>query len=665
MRFVQALLAALAGLAALAHAKEAVVVPGANLVVDGIPPIPHSLADQVAPYTEFKPTAVVAWHPARRGLLVRRRARESNQLFFVPAPGAPLEQWTDLADAVGSASFQPKKGEFLVFEKGRGGDEVFQLFRLDLPSRTVTALTNDKERASFQAWNRAGDRFAYTSVDVDRHSTSRRAQTRLYLADPLKPQEAKLLASFDKAGIGNVRFAPGDRSLVYVERISANESNLWLLDLANGDKRRITPAQANAREKTAWTAARFARDGKSLFAISDQGTEYRRLVRIDLATLDVTPLTAHLDFDVESFAVSEKAGRIALVTNENGSSVLRFLELPTFKELPRPALVPGEISGVRFSGHDEDQDGTEGGGVELAMNIASARSPGDVYSYHLETKRLTRWTHGGSGGLSALDFVEPRLVKWKSFDGLEISGFLYAPDPAKHAGKRPVLISIHGGPAAQARPGFLGRNNYFVNELGIAILFPNVRGSSGFGKTFLALDDGMKREDAVKDIGALLDWINDQPALDARRVLVSGGSYGGYMALAVAAHYAERIAGAIDMVGISNFITFLTHTESYRRDLRRVEYGDERDPTMRAHFEKISPLNNAQRITKPLFVIHGRNDPRVPYTEAEQIVAQLKKQKTPVWFLMANDEGHGFAKKNNQDFQFLATILFMRETLLK
>jgi dipeptidyl aminopeptidase/acylaminoacyl peptidase len=201
--------------------------------------------------------------------------------------------------------------------------------------------------------------------------------------------------------------------------------------------------------------------------------------------------------------------------------------------------------------------------------------------------------------------------------------------------------------------------------LGIAMLFPNVRGSIGFGKTFVALDNGTKREDAVKDIGALLDWIKDQPGLDASRVLVTGGSYGGYMSLAVSTHYADRIAGAIDVVGISNFITFLTNTETYRRDLRRVEYGDERDPAMRAFFEKISPLNNAARITKPLFVIQGKNDPRVPYTEAEQIVSQLKKQKTPVWFLMANDEGHGFAKKSNQDFQFAATVMFLKETILK
>ena len=194
---------------------------------------------------------------------------------------------------------------------------------------------------------------------------------------------------------------------------------------------------------------------------------------------------------------------------------------------------------------------------------------------------------------------------------------------------------------------------------------PNVRGSSGFGKTFLSLDDGIKREDSVKDIGALLDWIALQPGLDPSRVMVSGGSYGGYMSLAVATHYADRIAGAIDVVGISSFVSFLQNTESYRRDLRRVEYGDERDPAMRDFLLRISPLTNAARITKPLFVVQGRNDPRVPYTEAEQIVAKVRANGTRVWYLRAENEGHGFARKDNADFQFYATVMFLRETLLK
>lgn len=268
------------------------------------------------------------------------------------------------------------------------------------------------------------------------------------------------------------------------------------------------------------------------------------------------------------------------------------------------------------------------------------------------------------GGLDAARFSEPELVRWKTFDGRTISGFLYKP-PARFAGRRPVLINIHGGPEGQSRPSFLGRSNYYINELGLAVIYPNVRGSTGYGKTFLKLDNEMLREDSVKDIGALLDWIPSRSDLDPERVMVTGGSYGGYMTLAVATHYDDRVRCALDVVGVSNFISFMERTEAYRRDLRRVEYGDERNPKIRAFFERIAPLNNAAKITKPLFVVAGKNDPRVPVQESEQMVATVRKNGTPVWWLMAQDEGHGFAKKKNQDYQFYATVMFIKEYLLK
>jgi dipeptidyl aminopeptidase/acylaminoacyl peptidase len=300
----------------------------------------------------------------------------------------------------------------------------------------------------------------------------------------------------------------------------------------------------------------------------------------------------------------------------------------------------------------------------VGFTVTAARSAGDVFSFDLKTNKLTRWTNGNNPALNTSGFVEPLLVQWKSFDGREISGFLYQP-PASFTGKRPVVVAIHGGPEAQAQAGFIGSYNYYVNELGIAVIFPNVRGSSGFGKTFLKLDNGKLREDSVKDIGALLDWIAAQPGLDAQKVLVRGGSYGGYMAYAVATNYSDRIAGTISIVGISNFVTFLERTESYRRDLRRAEYGDERDPAMRAFHEGIAPLNRAERIRRPLFAIAGRNDPRVPWTESEQIVATIRKSETPVWYLVANDEGHGFAKKDNNDWLLAACVEFTKAVLLK
>jgi dipeptidyl aminopeptidase/acylaminoacyl peptidase len=303
-------------------------------------------------------------------------------------------------------------------------------------------------------------------------------------------------------------------------------------------------------------------------------------------------------------------------------------------------------------------------GRDLGFELSSAHAPADVYSIDVATGRLERWTESETGGLDPAVFSEAELVRWKSFDGRTISGFLYKPDP-RFTGPRPVIIQIHGGPEGQSRPGFQGRSNYFLQELGVAMLYPNVRGSTGFGKSFVKLDNGVLREDSVKDIGALLDWIPTRADLDASRVMVTGGSYGGYMTLAVATHYDARIRCSLDVVGISNFVTFLQNTESYRRDLRRVEYGDERDPAMRAHLLAISPANHAQEITKPLFVVQGKNDPRVPWTESEQMVATVRKNGGPVWYLLANDEGHGFAKKKNQDFQLYATVAFIREYLLR
>ena len=658
--------AAAAATATATHAQF--LKPTDNLVIDGIPPISEALVAKVRAYTDFKPASIVAWHPTQSAVLMRTRLNNTLQLHLVSSPGMKPVPLTDFANAVSGASFEPKNGAYILFEKANGGDEVFQIFRLDLASKTVTPISDPTERASAPSWNRIGDRIIYTTTTIDRNNASRMPVTKLVMSDPLKPDTAKTIATFDGGRWFNFRFSPDDKTLVFSEYISANQSHLWTMNIASGEKRRVTPEKNAADVPVFYGPARFSRDGKKLFTTSDRGSEYRRLVMIDLATSDEKVLTPKLPHDVSEFSVSTRAKRIAFITNEDGASVLRFLDLNTLAELPRPALLPGEISGLRWKGGGEDDIGdadSSTAGGELAFNVTSARSPGDVYSWNIGTTKITRWTNSASPTLNPLDFVEPALVRWKSFDGLMISGFLYQPDAKKFPGKRPVLINIHGGPEAQARAGFIGRNNYMINESGFAMLYPNVRGSSGFGKTFLAMDNGVKREDSVKDIGALLDWIKEQPDLDAAKVLVMGGSYGGYMALAVSTNYSERIAGAIDVVGISNWVTFLTNTESYRRDLRRVEYGDERDPEMRKFLEAISPLNNAGKIKKPLFVIQGRNDPRVPYTEAEQIVAQLKKQNTPVWFLMANDEGHGFAKKSNSDFLFYAQIKFIEQNLLK
>jgi dipeptidyl aminopeptidase/acylaminoacyl peptidase len=637
----------------------AFVAPNANLVVQGIPPIPASLAADVAKYTDFSSYQFVAWHPLRREMLVSHRPRgaSTTQLFRVGAPLAEPEPLTDAADPVRIASYEPREGRYLVFARGHGGDEAYQLYRLDLPSRRTTVLTDPGERFSIEAWTHASGQLVAISVPLDRTapggSRASIAQT-LWLLDPLQPTAKRRLAELPGGGWTDAQVSWDDRKIALTRYLSATESQVWLLDIASGRLVQLLPANGSADKATHFSGA-FARDDSGLFVTSDRGSEFRELMFYRFADRQLVPVTRHIPWDIVDSSSNAAGTLVAARANVDGRDELRLFDAHTLRELPAPALPAGGVRSAHF--HPALP--------ELAFSLDSAQSPSQVYSLDPASGQVRPWTRpGGMTGLGTQRLEDPQIVRWTSFDGRAISGILSLP-PARFTGPRPVLVDIHGGPAGQAMLGFMGRYNYLLNELGIAVIQPNVRGSSGYGKTFLALDDGFRREDSVKDIGALLDWIATQPGLDPSRVAVSGGSYGGYMSLAVATTYPARIAGAVDVVGISNFLTFLQNTESYRRDLRRVEYGDERDPAMREFLQRISPLTNAGRIARPLFVVQGRNDPRVPYTEAEQMVAKVREGATPVWYLRAENEGHGFARKENADYQFYATVMFLRATLLK
>ena len=645
-------LAALAFAAVLAHAQEPAVAPPPGLKLEGVPPIPAKIADDLAPYAEFRPHALLSWHPLRREMLVRRRLHETAQVHRVAQPGVAPVPVTDFDEPVRDAAYSPGKGDSFAFTRAEGGNEVYRLYLEDLATGAVTAVSREGERVSAFAWTRKGDRIAYAAQSIDRTATERRARTSLHVVDPHRPASDRVVARLEGGGWSDLRFSEDGKRLAFVEYVSANESSVWVLDVASRRHRRVTLPGPRG-DPVAYAKAQFAADGRALFATSDRGSEFRRLVLLPIAGGRERVLTGAIAHDVDDFEVSYDAKRIAFTTNEDGADVLRFIDLGTLKELPRPPLVAGVIGGLEWRPHSQ----------EIGIQISSARSAGDVFSYDLEKNQLARWTNGNSRSLNTSAFPEPKTFHWKSFDGREIPGLLYLP-PARFTGKRPVLISIHGGPESQARPGFIGRNNHLVNELGIAIVYPNVRGSSGFGKSFMRLDDGPRRVGAIEDIGALLDWIAAQPDLDAKRVAIAGASYGAFLALACAERYADRIAAAESVVGISRFVTFLERTESYRRDLRRAEYGDERDPAARAFLESISPLAHPDRITKPLLVAQGANDPRVPASEAEQLVAALRSRGTPVWFLLAADEGHGFARRSNADFLFYARVAFLRKNLL-
>nr|MBA2243225.1 S9 family peptidase [Chthoniobacterales bacterium] len=626
-------------------------------------PIPAELVDEVGRYTEARAATFQDWHPTRAEMLITTRFGETNQIHQVIQPGGTRTQLTFFPDRVDAGSFETTKGDFFVFTKGAGGNEFNQNYRYDFASGAVALLTDGKSRNSSPEWSNSGKIIAYDSTRRNG------ADTDIYVQLPADPKSDRLLSEVKGGGWSITDWSPDDKQLLVQEYVSINESYLWLFDAETGERKELTPRLPEGAEKVAYGKALFSKEGKGLFVTTDRGSEFQRLAYIDLASGENTYLLPNAGWDVDDWDLSHDGKYIAYTLNENGRSTLHMIEVAagkgavTARPLDDPSFNPplpaSVISGLRW--HRDPKQAL------LAFNVAGAKSPSDVYTWSVGGgKNVTaRWTTSETGGIPATQFAEPELVRWKTFDGREIIGYLYMPNAAKFPGPRPVIINIHGGPEAQFRPGFAGRHNYFINELGCALLFPNVRGSSGYGKSFLQLDNGLKREDSYKDISALLDRLQSQPNIDKDRVMVTGGSYGGFMTLAVATNYADRIRCALDVVGISHLATFLKNTESYRRDLRRAEYGDERDPQVLEFMERTAPLNNAHKITKPMFVVQGANDPRVPKSEAEQIVATLKKQGTPVWFLMANDEGHGFAKKKNADFQFYATIQFVREYLLK
>ncbi len=658
------------------------VAPNENLIVDGVPPIPAEIAEKAGRYGEFRAATLADWHPDGKEMLILTRFGDTNQVHLVKSAGGARTQLTFFPDRVEGAQFDPIHGEYIVIHKGAGGAEFYQNYRYDFSDGSVTLLTDGKSRNSGMVFSRDGARVAYTSTR--RNGTD----TDLYLQLPLDPKTDRLLAEVTGGGWEVLDWSPDGKKLLVRQEISITETYLWLVDTSTGEKTALTP-NVGGEKKVAYGEAKFAHDGKGILVLTDQEQEFQYLAYLPLDGGHLEELWSETGRDITDFAVSKDGNRLAFVANEDGWSTLRICgllqrTLDEFRSaVPPPQQQEGNVTGwlstrtnlVIPSTHpDYIRDNPAPTGVisglkwtpdgnQLGISIGAAGIPSDCFTTNT-IGAFKRWTFSETGGLPPDAFAKPKLVKWPSFDDQEISGFLYAPDAQKFPGKRPVIVNIHGGPESQYRPGFLGRGNYLINELGCAVIFPNVRGSSGYGKTFVGLDNGFKREDSYRDIDALLDWIRTQPGLDADRIMITGGSYGGHMTLAVSTFYADKIRCSVDVVGMSNLRTFLEHTESYRRDLRRVEYGDERDPKMAEFLDRIAPMNNAAKITKPIFVVQGYNDPRVPRSEAEQIVATLKKQGTPVWFLMAKDEGHGFAKKKNADFQFYATVEFIRRYLL-
>ena len=639
-------------LPAMADVERRVANNG-NLVMEDVPDIPHEIADSLNRYQNVRYASFQSWSGDGQSLFINTRFGDVGNLHRVDIPGGARHQITFYNEPIGAVSRQPG-GSMLTFTRDTGGSEFSQVFLLDPDGGDARMLTDGESRNGAVVWDRGGRRFAY-------QSTARNgASNDIWLMDPEAPEGKRIvLESPDGTWWGPAEFSKSGSKILVGNYVSVTDSRVNLLDLDTGD---VTLLAGGATEPSVNLPLAFDDENDGFWLVTDRGGEFNVLAWQSLESgAEPEYVTASIPWNVEGAAISDDRKRAAFIVNEGGRSALYLLDPATRKYRPVKSIPVGVIRNLEFSPNAR----------RLAMTIDTANSPSDTFVLYfgsgvLDYGKLERWTFSEVGGLDTTTFREPELIEFPTFDQVDrgqrqIPAWLYKP---AGTGPFPVVISIHGGPEGQARPYFSSTYQLWLEKLGVAVLVPNVRGSAGYGKTYVSLDNGFKREDSVKDIGALLDWIETQPALDQDRVAVFGGSYGGYMVLSSAVHFSDRLKAAIDIVGISSFVTFLENTQDYRRDLRRVEYGDERDPEMRAHLEKISPVNNVEKIKVPLFVVQGANDPRVPVTESIQMVAALREQGEAVWYMNALNEGHGYRKKENRDIYQQATVLFLKKHLL-
>ncbi|WP_444911927.1 prolyl oligopeptidase family serine peptidase [Microbulbifer sp. PAAF003] len=650
------LIATLITATSAAGAVETRTLNNGQLVLEDVPNIPQTIINELNRYQNVRSASFRGWDIDGNGIYVSTRFGEVSQLHKVENAGGARRQLTFFEEPIGGMSTRPEHRQ-LAFTMDAGGNEYAQIFLFDTENGTSEMITDGESRNGSILWNKQGSAIAYQSTRRD----GRANDIWLTTFDGDKKEDRLILKSEDGSWWGPSDFSQSGSQILVMQYISSTRSNVHLLDLDSGEVSLLAGTSDEEADSRNFPAG-FSYDNRSVYIISDKGREFTQLIRKDLESGNEKIITSDIPWDISSFILSKDGRRGAFVANENGMSTLYLYDPRNDRYRKVDSLPIGLIGGIEFNPE----------GDKLALTLNTPKTPSDSFVMDLGRRPLssgdlTRWTFSEVGGLDSESFVEPELVHYPTFDEVdgkprEIPVFVYKPRNAK--GPVPVVISIHGGPEGQYRPMFSSTYQLWLEKLGVAVIAPNVRGSAGYGKSYLAMDNGYKREDSVRDIGALLDWIATQPDLDPERVAVFGGSYGGYMVLASSVYYSDRLKAAVDIVGISNFVTFLTNTKSYRRDLRRVEYGDERDPQMRAFLEKISPNNNVDKIQVPMFVVQGQNDPRVPVTEAEQIVAALRENGNQVWYMNALNEGHGYRKKENSDAFTQATALFFAEHLL-
>ena len=618
-----------------------------NLVKKGIPKeIPQELKDRLSQYQNTRGHAFRSWGPDGESMLIGTRFGETSQVHHLKGPGKARQQLTFFDEPASGANVNPSddKNGFL-FSMDKGGDEHDQYYYFDLNDGSYELLTDGESIHRSGNWDREGEYFFFTS----NRRTGRHFD--IYRAPFDNPEDAEMILEVEGAwGAGDI--SHDNQKMIVGQYVSNEESYYHILDLETLEKEQVNPVDYNV----SYGSARFNKEGDGLFIVSDEHTEFRQLRYYDIENSEMTNITEDIEWDVEELAMSEDGDQVAFVVNAGGVTELYLMDPETFDY----EKVEGLPTGIAYS-IDFNPDGDK-----LAITLNTSQRPSDVYVIDTDDHSIEQWTFAEIGGLDPEQFIVPEIIQYPTFDEVDgeprkIPSFYYKPD---EEGPHPVVIDIHGGPAAQFRPYFRSFTQFKLNEMGVAVLGPNVRGSTGYGKEYVGLDDEKKREHSVKDIGHLLKWIEENPDLDENRVAVVGGSYGGYMVYASMIHYGDQLKAGISRVGIANFVTFLEHTGEYRVDLRRVEYGDERDPDMREFLKEISPTTRADEIKTPTFIIHGANDPRVPKSEAELMLESIQDNDIDVWYLLAMDEGHGFSKRSNRDYSRKAQVLFLEKHLL-
>lgn len=620
----------------------------AAITTEDVPDIPSSVVRALAPYRPVGGFAFGGWLGGRRELLIMAGGDPSGQVYSVVTPNAPPHRLTSIPGRPMGVECRPGSDEY-VLSGDFDGDERVQLALLDPARASLKALTRVGTRNYSPRWSSDGTRLAFAG-DL-RNGSDLDLLLIDFRSDDRSP---RLLRALE--GLTNVEdWSSDSRQIVLTNSNVETGTTLIVVNAETKEHRVLLPTPAAPGIDGPGTP-QWSPDGRRIVLTVHDGGNFRRLASLDVESGKVRMIGRPQPWDVEWFDLADDGRTLAVQSNVDGYSSLDVVNLDDGKSRHFDSLGSGQTSELAF----------RPGSTEVAMNFEGPSTPRQVVSVILGRGTTVPWTNYDDIRPRYRLPGDPRLVRFPSFDRLEIPAFVYLPtDPRFQSGKRPVLIDVHGGPQAQFRPTFLGRESFWVEELGMALIYPNVRGSTGYGIAFSHLDDGRKRLDSVRDIGALLDWIATQPNLDADRVIIRGGSYGGYMVLASLAEYGDRLRGGIDIAGVSNFVSLLEAGDPRIREIQRQEFGDERDPSMRAFLEDLAPVHRADRIRSPLLVVQGEQDPRVPVAEARQIVDAVRAHDVPVWYVLASNEGHGYSRGENLDYLISVEAAFIVQHLKK